>query len=367
MSVYFDNAACELPIFEVKQYVKDNLDLSYNASAIYGHGVFNREVIENVRKQIAKKINCDPEEIYFTSGATEANCLAINGYLQAHPNTDVISTTIEHSSINDNPYVQKRIKVDRNGFVDIQYLKNLCDKELYTNDTLFVVQHGNNEIGCVQDLYRIRKAIPEGVLFVDAAQTFGKVEIDVKKLNIDMLSASARKIGGLGATGFLYVRKGIKLNPQNYGAQENGLRGGTYFDLGIGAFGVALEECSPRKNTIISSKRTFLLDQLSEIKNVKLIGTRSNRLPGIVLIKINGISLGSQELVGLLDSKGFEVSSGSACHAGTSKFSHVLEAIGETPETAPCVIRISLGVENSVQEIQEFIKVLRSTIRMFKV
>lgn len=367
MSVYFDNAACELPIFEVKQYVKDNLDLSYNASAIYEHGVFNRQVIENVREQIAKKINCDPEEIYFTSGATEANCLAINGYLQAHPASPILSTTIEHSSINDNPYVQKRITVDRNGFVDIKNLKNIYDTELLSKSTLYVIQHGNNEIGCIQDLHRIRQVIPEGVLFVDAAQTFGKVEIDVKKLKIDMLSASARKIGGIGATGFLYVRKGIKLKPQNYGAQENGLRGGTYFDLGIGAFGVALDECSSRKNTIISSKRTFLLDQLSDIKNVKLIGTRANRLPGIVLIKIEGISLGSQELVGLLDVEGFEVSSGSACHAGSSKFSHVLEAIGETPETAPCVIRISLGVENSVQEIQEFIKVLRRIIRMYKV
>ena len=364
--VYFDHAACELPIFEVKEFVKDALTLAYNPSAIYEQGNRNRQVIETVRKQIARQIHCKPTEIYFTSGATESNAWAIDGYLKAFPDAEAISTTIEHSSIHDNPNIQKLITVNHHGYVDEKNLARIA-KTHNKENTLWVIQHGNNVIGSIQDIARLRTIIPNGRLFVDAAQTFGKIPIDVKKMQIDMLSGSARKIGGLGGVGFLYIKEDLTIKPLLYGAQENELRGGTYNEIGIGAFGVALENCSNKVQLAIRNRRDFFIEELLKIPQVRLIGTRSNRLPGIILISIKDVDLGSQQLVGLLDSMGYMVSTDSACHAGSTKFSHVLEGIGETEKTAKTVLRLSIGIENSPDQMLEFIKRLRGIIKMYKV
>lgn len=364
--VYLDHAAAELPVFEVQQYVKDALYLAYNPSAMYETGVRNRQIIDHVREQIAQEIHCSPEEIYFTSGCTEANVWAIDGFKKAHPQSSVISTTIEHSSIDDNPNIEKLITVDQDGFIDLNNLKEVYEEVWEPESTLWVVQHANNVIGCVQDLRKVRKILNKGYLFVDAAQTFGKLPINVKAMKIDMLSASARKIGGLGGVGFLYINKDLQIDPLFYGAQENHMRGGTYNEIGIGTLGVALDELDRKNNLVIKSRRNFLIDELLKLKGVSLIGKRSDRLPGTVLIKIDGLSVGSQALVGILDTHGFMVSTDSACHAGEAVFSHVLEAIGYTPETAKTVLRISIGIENSVDQLQEFVKCLRGIIRMFR-
>lgn len=362
-SVYLDHAACELPCYEAQLFVRDSFNLSYNPSSVYEKGVNNRQVIESVREKIARKINCDPEEIYFTSGATESNAWAVDGFLKANPAARAISTTIEHSSIDANPSVEKLITVDKNGFLDFDNLENLA-MHYPEDNVLWIVQHGNNVIGSIQDLYKFKEIIPTGFLFVDAAQTFGKMIIDVKKMKIDMLSASARKIGGIGGVGFLYISKRVKIAPVLYGSQENDLRGGTYNELGIGAFGAALDMLDPKDQLVIKNRRNFLIDELKKIKGVSLIGTRADRLPGIVLINIADVDLTSNDLVGLLDLQGFMVSADSACHAGSLRFSHVLQAIGHTRETAKTVIRISIGIENTVEDLQRFVKTLRAIINL---
>lgn len=364
--INLDHAACELPTYEVQKFVRDAMDLSFNPSSVYERGVRNRQIIESVREKIAEMIHCEPEEIYFTSGATEANSWAIDGFLKTHPEAKVFTTTIEHSSIDDNPHVEKVISVDSDGYIDTDNLQNTYDNIFDEDNTLWVIGHANNVIGSIQDLQRFRSIVRKGFLMVDAAQTFGKLPIDVKKMRIDMLSASARKIGGIGGVGFLYINKKLNIGPILYGAQENGLRGGTYNDLAIGAFGVALDELNRSHQTVIKSRRNFLMDELQKIRQVKIIGKRADRLPGVVLFKIEGLDVNSLELVGLFDNAGFMVSTDSACHAGSSVFSHVLTGIGETPETAKTVIRVSLGLENSVQDIQSFIKYLRSFIKLYK-
>ena len=365
-SVYFDHAAAELPHYEVKEFVKDALDLSYNPSAIYERGIRNRQIIETTRRKIAEMINCDPEEIYFTSGCSEANSWAIDGYLKEYPEHAVYSTTIEHSSIDDNPNINKAIKVDHDGYVDLKNLREVYENEDYANESLWVVQHGNNVTGSIQDLKKIRSIIKYGTFFVDAAQTFGKIKIDVKELKIDMLSASARKIGGIAGAGFLFINKDLKIKPLCYGSQENNLRGGTYNELAIGAFGVALDLIDFREQLVIKSRRDFFIQELKKIKEVDIIGTRASRLPGVILFRINGLSIGSQALVGLLDDAGYMVSQDSACHAGEKIFSHVLSAMGYEEEDCKTVCRVSIGIENSVQQIQQFIKILKGIIKMYK-
>lgn len=364
--INLDHAACELPNYEVQQFVKDAMDLAFNPSAIYENGVRNRQIIDNVREKIAKMINCDPEEIYFTSGCSESNSWAIDGFLKVHHESPVISTTIEHASIHENPKVRKEIEVDSSGYIDLEKLKTLYENNFEYNKTLWVIHHGNNVTGAVQNIDAVRKILKKGYLFVDAAQTFGKLPIDVKKSKIDMLSASARKIGGISGAGFLYISKRLVICPIIHGTQEEYLRGGTYNDLAIGAFGVAIDTLDRKHQIVIKNRRNFLIDELQKIRNVKLIGQRSDRLPGVVLFKINGVDLNSSELVGLFDNVGFMVSTDSACHAGSPEFSHVLKGIGETPESARTVLRVSLGLENSVQDIQSFIKYLRSFIKLYK-
>lgn len=364
--VYLDHAAAELPIYEVQQYVRDAMDLAYNPSAMYETGVRNRQIIDHVREQIAREIHCNPDEIYFTSGCTEANAWAIDGFKKSHPDSQIISTTIEHSSIDDNPVIEKLITVNKDGYVDLNNLQEVYENVWDPESTLWVVQHANNVIGSIQNLKQIRSILKEGYLFVDAAQTFGKLPIDVKAMKIDMLSASARKIGGMAGVGFLYISSECEISPLLYGAQENHMRGGTYNEIGIGTFGVALDELDRKENLVIKSRRNFLIDELLKIKGVSLIGTRSDRLPGTILIRIEGSELGSQALVGILDTHGFMVSTDSACHAGEAVFSHVLEAIGYTPETAKTVLRISIGKENSVEQLQNFVKCLRGILNMFR-
>lgn len=362
--IYLDHAAAEPIRPEVREYVRSYVDLFYNPSSDYEPANYNYQVIESVRKQIADMINCTPEEIYFTSGCSESNALGIDGYLKANEEAEAICTKIEHSSILENPNVNPFIEVDENGFVDEVSLGELAAK--YDNEnTLWIIQHANNVIGSIQDIEALRSIVSDGVLMVDAAQTFGKIPIDVELLGIDILTASAGKIGSIRGTGFIYIRKGVEVSPIIYGTQESKLRGGTYFDLGIGAFGAALDAISLTESTSVHLKRNFLIQELLTLKGVHLIGTRDYRLPNNVFIKIDNLDITSTQLVGMLDASGFLVSADSACHAGSPVFSHVLDAIGETPETAKTCIRITLGPENTVQELNDFVAALKGIIRMW--
>lgn len=363
--VYLDHAAAE----PIKDIVLDNLleraVLFHNPSSVSRLGRLNRNNIETVRALIAKEINAEPEEIYFTSGASESNALAIRGFLETHENGVVLSTNIEHSSILNNPKVIPDITVNSQGRVTKESL-NVANK-YWGRPVMYAIQHANNEIGTIQDIELLRPTAAGGVLFVDAAQTFGKLKIDVKKMHIDMLSASGGKIGGLRGTGFLYIRNGLNIAPQIFGTQENGMRGGTYFDLGIWAMGLVIASSNYQKTaTVVRSLRNYLIDRLNKIDGVSLIGPVVGRLPNNVFIKISDLLIDSQQLVSMLEEEGFVVSAGSACHEGSGELSHVLKAVGETENTARTAIRITLGEENTKEEIDSFVDSLATIIDMWR-
>lgn len=364
--VNFDHAAAEDISRPVLDYIDQNKAYFYNASSFYLESQYGKSQIEKARIRIAQEINCDPEEIIFTSGASESNALAIDGYLKANTENDeswCFCTNIEHSSILDNPNTLPCLKCDRYGIILPSEVKLAPE-----NGALFSIQYANNEIGIIQDIKELATCVHarNGVLHVDAAQAFGKIPIDVQDLGIDMMSASAGKMGGIRGVGFLYVKKGIKLEPIIYGTQESHLRGGTYFTLGIGAFGVAVEQIDYRKETILKSKRDYFINRLLEIKQISLNGRRQSRLANNINIRISGITLDSQQMVSILNSYGYMVSAGSACHAGDAEPSHVLKALGLTEDEMHCCIRISIGMENTVQDIDEFIEVLKLTINMHR-
>lgn len=359
--VYLDYASAYPVCKEVSVNLLDDSRMYENASSVCILGRSNLRAIEYTRAKIAEMIHCEPDEVYFTSGASESNSWAIDGYVKNHKDATVISTNIEHSSILNNPNVKPIIKSDKNGFITNKAIEDTRDE--WTENTLIVIQHANNEVGSIQDIKKLKESCPGCVLLVDAAQTFAKLDINVKEMGIDMLSASAGKVGGIRGVGFLYVNKDIKIKPIIYGTQEKGLRGGTYFDLGIKAFGQALNFVE--NPLTVSLKRDFLLEQLNKIKEVQLIGTVENRLPNNVLIKINDVTIDSQQIVGMLEESGFIVSSGSACHAHEAKLSHVLEALGETLESAKTVVRVTIGEDTDVNDLVDFAECLQKIIELF--
>lgn len=360
--VYLDYAAAYPVSKEVSLMLRDESIQYYNPSSTNTLSRCNMQAIQHVRKKIADLIHCCPEEIYFTSGASESNAWAVDGFLKSYENAVAISTNIEHSSILNNPNVKPLIRSNEKGFITNEAIE--ATRSEWTENTLIIIQHANNEVGSIQDIKRLRESFPECTLLVDAAQTFAKLDINVKEMGIDMLSASAGKVGGIRGVGFLYLNKDIKIEPIIYGTQEKGFRGGTYFDLGIKAFGLALNTIE--NPVAISLKRDFLLEELRNIQGLQLIGSVENRLPNNILIKIKGLSIDSQQIVGMLEESGFIVSSGSACHSGEAKLSHVLEAIGETLESAKTVVRITIGEDTNVNDLWAFAEYLKSIVLMFQ-
>lgn len=361
--VYLDNGAGTMPCESVLDNIKDFAELFYNASSINELSKYNKHVIENTRNRIANLINAEPEEIIFTSCASESNSLAIDGFLKCHENYNVVSSNVEHDSIMNNPNVTSFIEVGRNGFLSAASFKN-------HDYTLFVCMMANNEIGSIQPIKDISKVVHQGYnnyLFVDATAAFGHMNIDVKEMGIDMMSATAQKVGGINGCAFLYVKNGLKLKPIIYGHQENGIRGGTYNQLAIKCFGLALDTISEKKQIAMKAKRNYLINGLLDINGVHLNGTVVNRLCNNINIRIDNLGINNQQLVTILDGMGYVVSPSSACNSGEEKPSHVLKAIGLTDEQANHSIRITLSDEVSVQELDGFIDALRSVILMNKI
>lgn len=330
----------------------------YNASSSYELAILNKIEIEKVRDKIAYMINADPEEIFFVSSASEGNSMCIDGFLKSHSDYDVVCSSLEHSSIYNNPNVGMVIPCDNFGNIDIGYIE-LIDK------ALFAVMHSSNEIGVMHPIKEIASIVHRnnGYLLCDAASSFGKVKIDVKDLDVDFLTASGNKIGSLKGAGFIYIKKGIDISPIIIGTQEKGLRGGTYNELAIKTLGMAIDELKPYDN--VNKKRIYLGMKLSEIDNVEFNNDRLyNTLPNLLNIYIKNISIDSQQMVSLFDMYGFMISSSSACHSGIASPSHVLKNIGLSDYDANHSIRITLGYETTYEEIDSFIKCLKNIIEM---
>lgn len=341
--IYLDHAAT-VPICEVaKKAIIEHLDDFGNPSSSYELGRQSRVLIEDARERIAKCINAEPEEIYFTSGGSEANTWAFN-------NSNAVATNIEHHSIRPKFPVDS-IKVNSNGIVEPKDF-NRIDEWYYR---LVSCMYVNNEIGIIQPIKEISEIIHQkSILFhTDAVQATGHIPIDVKDIGCDMLSASGHKFGAPKGVGFLYIKNGIKKIPLIYGGkQEQGNRGGTENILGIVSMAAALEdtvEHIEERNKHIKHLRDKLLDKLLQIPGTTLNGSFENRVPSNINIRFGGVS--GSKLVTLCNLYDICISAGSACNEGISEPSHVLKAIGLSDKEALSSVRITLGYENTEEEI----------------
>ena len=363
--IYLDNAAIHKPKTEVIQTVVDVLNNNWaNASSIYEVGLESARIVQNTKEIIAKEINCDLDEIILTGSGSESNALAIDGFLKANGERKFICSTIEHSSILDNPKAKRIIFCDDQGFYKMNWIKEI-------KDSFVSLQMANSEIGTIQNIKEITKFLHKNncIVHTDAVAAFGKIPIDVKDLDIDMMTATGQKIGGVCGAAFLYVKKGIKLSSIIYGTQNDGLRGGTYNTAAIAGFGKAISLIDHNEGKEINNKRNYLLDKLLYIDGITLNGSKdmNNRLPNNINICIHDTELDSQQLIAMLDMFGYCCSAGSACHSGSAEPSHVLMAIGMNKEDALRSIRITISEDNTYEELDDFYNDLKNLIEQFKI
>lgn len=366
MLVYADNAATtKISENALKEMTAVCSDFFGNPSSLHTAGQRAMEKLWQSREKIAKCINAEPREIYFTSGGSEAdNQAIITGAVlgEKRGKKHIISTAFEHHAVlHTLKKLEKQgfeitlLDVHKNGIVTAQQVKDAI-----RNDTCIVtIMTANNEIGTIQPVAEIGRVCREaGVLFhTDAVQAAGHLHLDVKEIQCDMLSLSAHKFHGPRGTGVLYCRKGVLLqNLIEGGAQERGKRAGTENLPAIAGMAAALEEAVKdidKNNAYVSALRDRLINGLSKIPHSIVNGDLNSRLAGNVNICFEGIE--GESLLLLLDSKGIEASSGSACTSGSLDPSHVLLAIGLPHEIAHGSLRLSLCEENTEEEIDYII------------
>lgn len=387
--MYLDSAATAKPRKEVLEAVMPYLTNSfYNPSAIYSGGTKVKNAIEDSRKTIADFINADPDEIFFDSGSSESNCWAIQGYLLAGvmdiSTTSIVTTKIEHKSIMECVDAMERfgnatyycdvtyLDVDKDGFVNMEQLESVFkDREEPDYYDIFVsIQLANNEVGTIQNIKAISDVIHKygGVLHVDATQAFGQIPIDVKAMDIDMLSASAHKVGGVKGAGLLYKKKDIEIQPIIYGSQNAGQRGGTENVAGIVGFAKAVELASEEMEDklALSVKRDYFISELTR-NGCKLNGASVHRLPNNINVMLPE-GIGSEELLYMLDLDDIQCSAGSACNSHSKKPSYVLKALGLTDEEAARSVRFTISsdityddIDYVVEKIVKIMKIIRNS------
>jgi len=341
----------------------------------YGHtfGLKAREALERSREEIARSIGANPEEVIFTSGGTESNNLAIRGpALADRDKQHLITSKIEHTSVLNvikslerTGFRASYLNVDGEGFIDLEQLKNEINKE-----TLLVsVQHANQEIGTIQDIEEIGEICEDrGVLFhVDAVQSFTKIPIDVKKMNINLLSISSHKVHGPKGVGALYVREGVKLSPLIEGGyNEFGLRSGTENIPGIVGFAKAIEIINKGQLEHMRRLRDYLMKSLLGIPDSRLNGpVGDKRLCNNVNIAFRFVE--GESVLLHLDIRGIIVTTGSACFSRTLEPSHVILALGLKHEDAHGSMRFSLSKYNTLEEMDYTIKNVKDVIEQLRV
>ena len=364
--IYLDSASISKPKPEVIETVIDILQNHWaNASSVYEFGLESARIVQHTKEVIAEHINCSPDEIILTGSGSESNTLATDGFLKANINynTDYfVTSTIEHASILNNPKAKPIIFCDSEGFFKMDWVKEI-------HNSLVSVQMANSECGTIQDIKEITKILHSNncVVHADAVAAFGKVPIDVQELKIDMLSATAQKIGAITGSAFLYVRNGIKLKSIIHGEQERKLRGSTYNTAAIAGFGKAVELIDFNEEKELKNKRDWLLYKLLGIDGITLNGpiNLNRRLVNNINICVRNCMLDSQQLISVLDLMGYQVSAGSACSAGNSNPSHVLKAIGMSDEDAKHSLRITIG-DNTYEELDKLYNDFKNIVDQYK-
>ena len=371
---YFDNAATTKVKKEVIDKMFPYFVESYgNPSSLYTLGRTAKVGIEEARKHVADLINCDKNEIYFTSGGTESDNTALKGimYLNKNKGKHVITSKIEHHAIlnscktlEENGFKVTYLNVDKDGIINLEELVNAI-----TEDTILIsVMFANNEIGSIQPIQKIGEIAKEkGIIFhTDAVQACGNVKIDVKEMNIDMLSLSGHKIGAPKGIGALYVNKNIEFkNLIDGGHQEREKRAGTENVPGIIGLGeackIAKNNMEPHINKLKELREFYFSEIQKQVSDIKINGSMKHRLPGNSNVSFKGIN--GNELLMKLDEKGICASAGSACSSGSNMPSHVLTAIGLTSEYAEGTLRVTFGDENTKEDVEYLVTSLADIIK----
>lgn len=371
--IYFDNAATTRAADEVAERVRYMLLENFgNPSAQSMMGVRAENELNDARKIMAKSINALPEEIYFTSGGTEDDNWAIFGTAEGYKRSGkhMITTSIEHPAVSE-PMERLRQKgwditvldVDKNGYIDLDALRDSIRDDTVLVSTILI----NNEVGTIQDAAAVGKLIkeknPKTLFHVDAVQAFGKYPIDVRKMNIDMLSMSGHKIHGPKGVGFFYMKKGLKVRPIIYGGgQERGQRSATENTPGIAglakAVELAMENMNASHEKVMEVKRTLAEGILRDIPKTHINGPSIEEAsPYVLNVSFNGLR--SEVLLHALEEKEIYVSAGSACSSKKKGGSHVLRSLGLSEERIEGAIRFSFCRYNTVDEALFCLEVLK--------
>lgn len=371
---YFDNAATtpisEKVLIKMFPYLTS---LYGNASAMYTIGRKSKRAIDEAREEVANIINANHKEIYFTSCGSESDNTAIKGmaYANREKGKHIITSKIEHHAVLEScenlekqGYEVTYLNVDKDGVIDLNELIN----SIRADTILISIMFANNEIGTIQPIEKIAQIAKEkNIIFhTDAVQAVGNVPIDVQKMGIDALSMSAHKLHGPKGVGALYVKEGINFEKYiNGGHQEKDKRAGTENVAGIVGLG---EACKLAKQNLtyhmgyLKELREYYIKKITEeIPNIKINGSLEKRLPGNVNVSFLGTD--AQELLFRLDEVGICASSGSACNTGIQKPSHVLTAIGLTPEEAGGALRTTFDENNTFEDIEFLIENLKKFIK----
>ena len=374
---YFDNAATTRINEEVLKEMFPYLTKEYgNASSMYSIGRQSRRAIENARKQVAQLLNCKPQEIYFTSCGTESDNTALKGvaFKNKEKGNHIITSKIEHPAIlhtcqnlEKQGFEVTYLNVDEEGTIDLEQLNN----SIKPSTILISIMFANNEIGTIEPIEQISYIVKKhNIIFhTDAVQACGNVPIDVQKMGIDMLSLSGHKINAPKGIGALYVKEGIEFETyMDGGHQEHSKRAGTENVAEIVGLGKA---CEMAKNNMekhmkyLQNLRDYYISQVEEkIPDVKLNGSRKNRLPGNSNFSFKDIR--GDELLLKLDEKGICASSGSACSTGSLEPSHVLTAIGLPQNLLDGTLRVTFGEDNTIEDVDYLVENLEQIIKKLR-
>ena len=371
MNVYLDNGATTRPDDAVIETVSSSMREAYgNPSSVHSAGQQAAAKVEAAREILAGGLNAHPREIIFTSGGTESDNLAILGYARANRNRGrhIITTNIEHHGVlhpceqlEREGFEVTYLPVDEAGSVNVRQVKDALRE-----DTILVsVMYANNEIGTIQPIKEIGEVVrKKGAAFhVDAVQAFGKQELDVERLNVTLLSASAHKCHGPKGVGLLYIKSGTRLSPVLFGGgQEHNLRSGTVNATLIAGFGKAAElmwEGRAEREEQIAKLRDYFVQRVeNEIPGAELNGSRERRMPENANFSFKGAA--SDALLYAMDLRGVCLSVGSACAAGSIEPTHVISAIGKADFGASA--RFTLSKYTTKEELDYTVDALKEVL-----
>ncbi len=375
--VYMDNSAATRPYDEVIKVMADAMTEYYaNPSSLHRLGKKAEDRMEQARKTIAQSMGAKPDEIYFTSGGTEGDNIGIIGsaMAQRRRGNKVITTSIEHPAVSESfKFLEKEgfnvvyIPVDKKGVTDLKIL----EEELDENTILFSGMLVNNEVGSVLPIQKVRELIdkkaPGCVFMADGVQAYGKINIDVKRQGIDILSVSSHKIHGPNGVGAIYISKDTRIKPTVFGGgQEAGIRSGTENVAGIVGFEEAVKKTFQDFDSV-KEKLTLLKRRLTDgIKGIEgaMINSPEESVENILNVSFVGVK--SEVLLHVLESKGIYVSSGSACSSHKKTASHVLTSMGLDSKRSDSAVRISLSAFNDEEDIEYAISVLKKEVPILK-